>query len=199
LKRFLLRSAKIRRTCSVLTVRVTAVLPAAFLLLGVLAAVAAIARTPAETIRGFGDAIIFSEDGASILSAYWKCARYHILAVLLSTSWLGVLLAPALLAVRGFTLCCTSAALLLDYPEQGALLPAAVLGISNLISVPCLLLVSADAMRLSGRLAAARLGLRYGPSTGIETKHMLLGLGLMLPVAAYEQQILPKLVAWILH
>jgi hypothetical protein len=130
----------------------TAVLPAISLLVGVLVGVAVISRTPAETIRGFGDAIVLSDDRLSIVSAYWKCSRYHIFAALLSTSYLGVFLTPALLMTRGFTLCCTSAALILDYPEQGALLSAAQLGLSNLVSLPCLLLLSADSVRLSGSM-----------------------------------------------
>jgi hypothetical protein len=169
-------------------------LPAASMLVGITAAVAVMSRTPEDTIRGFGDAIVLSGTRASVLSAYWKCSRYHIFTALLSTSYLGVAGIPLLLAYRGFTLCCTSAALMLDYSASGAMLSAIILGLPGLVALPCLLILASESIRTSAQLFTMRFGLgqRYPPRFSV--RRVCLCFVFLIPVAVIEQQVLPKLI-----
>ena len=173
-------------------------LSAISLLAGILAALAVIQRTPGETIKGFGDAIILSGSEASVLSAYWKCSRYHIFTALLSTSFLGAVAIPVLLAYKGFTLCCTSAALILDHPANGAMLSAIILGLPGLISLPCLFVISMCSMQASAQLMSSRFGLRQRYPMRCEMRRVCLCLAFLIPVAVYESRMLPKLIKMII-
>lgn len=174
-------------------------LPAVALCVGILTAAIVISKTPENTIKGFGDIIILSGSNTSVLSAYWKCSRYHIFAALLSTSFLGVLTIPVLLGYRGFTLCCTSAALILNYTDNGAMLSAIMLGVPSLISVPCLLLIASDSMRSSAELITARFGLHQRYPSRYSPRCIFLCLGALIPVALFENQMLPKLILYFIN
>lgn len=175
------------------------VLSAVSLLLGVAAAAAVMSRTPEDTIRGFGDAIVLSGANASVLSAYWRCSRYHIITALLSTSYLGVAAIPLLLAYRGFTLCCTSAALILDYTANGAMLSAIILGLPGLIAVPCLLYIASESMRASVQLFSIRFGLRQRYPTHIEVRRVCLCFSFLILAALFERQLMPRLIAMLIN
>ena len=169
-------------------------LPVASLLLGIAAAIVAMANTPREMVCGFGDAIVLSGANVSFLSAYWRCSRYHIFTALLSTSYLGVVAVPALLAYRGFTLCCTSAALILDYANRGAMLSAVILGLPGLAALPCLLLIAAESMHDAERLFSARFGLRQRTPAQFHWRRACLCFSFLILPALFEQRLLPKWV-----
>lgn len=168
------------------------------LLIGVIAALAAVYETPGNTIKGFGDAIIGSEKNASVLSAYWNCSRYHIFTILFSTSWLGTALVPALLAYRGFNLCCSSVALLIDYPDVGTVLTAIILGLPGLISVPCLILIASYSMEASAGVMSLRFGHRQRYPAHSDLRRIVLCFICLIPVAVYEALILPKLITMVI-
>ena len=60
-----------------------------------------------------GDGSVYGQD--SYPGLLFSCARYHLLVLLFSTSLIGVLLIPATLAFRGFTLSCSAAYLVAAY------------------------------------------------------------------------------------
>ena len=198
LKRHFLKYAKYRKKALGIAFAPGYTIPATALILGVLAAVAIISKTPGDAIKGFGDVIVLSGSDESILYAFWKCSRYHIITVLLSTSFLGVAAVPVLLGYRGFTMCCTSAILILDYSLKGALLSALIIGLPALISLPCLLLMASDAIHASSELFVMRFSLRQRVPPRYDPRRMFFCLSILMPVAFFENQIVPILISHII-
>ena len=173
-------------------------LPALSIFVGVIAALFALLSAPDEAIKGFGDAIILDDLEASLLSAYWNCSRYHIFTALFSTSFLGVVLIPALLLYRGFALCCTSAALILDHASTGAMLSAIILGLPGIITLPCLLMISSYSMQASAQLLNQCFGLRQRYPVRSDVRRVCLCFICLIPVAVLETHITPKLISFII-
>ncbi|MDR0904817.1 MAG: hypothetical protein LBN00_01355 [Oscillospiraceae bacterium] len=129
---------------------------AALFALGVVAGVCAAALLPTETpmgdyVSGLGanaDAAFGLRFGSSLLSM----GKFHLAALLLAFSLLGAVGAPVVTGIRGFLLGFTVTSLA-RYCGAGALLP--LLGLfapEFLIAVPCLLLLSAQAVEASVQL-----------------------------------------------
>lgn len=199
MRRRLFKYAKYRQKVFAAALMPGYAVPASALILGVLAAVAVISKTPEGTIKGFGDTIVLSGSQGSLLTAYWKCSRYHIFTALLSTSFLGVGAIPVILGYRGFTMCCTSAILILDYNIRGAILSAVILGLPSLFSIPCLLLIASDSMHASAELLTMRFGLKQRFPPRYDPRRIFLCLGFLIPVAFFENQIVPRLISYILN
>ena len=198
MKSYLYRRFHFRKNSNPSYYRSPCLFTAVSLLIGIAAALAAVHETPGNAIRGFGDAIVLSEKNASVLSAYWKCSRYHIFTILLSTSWLGAVFAPALLAYRGFSLCCSSTALLLDHPDGGAALTAIILGLPGLVSLPCLLLIAYYSIEASTQLMSLRFGYRQRYPAHSDLRRIVLCFICLIPVAVYETFIMPKLITMVI-
>ena len=190
MKRYLFKYAGLRRDGGL-----RLPLPALSLMAGIVLALLVIPRTPVETIRGYGDAAVFSGSGVPFLTAYWKCSRYHILVALLSTSYIGAAVIPAVLGYRGFALTCASAAVMIDYPASGAALSAIVLGIPALITVPGLLVLAGDSINASSRLFSLRFGLRQRAASSAAARRALICMGSLIPAAILETTLLPWLAA----
>ena len=190
MKRYLFQYAALRKDTDF-----DFVVPALSVAMGVLLAAAVIPRTPPDTIRGYGDAALLSGTGASFLSAYWKCSRYHIIAALLSTSFLGTFAIPVVLAYRGFALSCASAAVMLDYPSGGALFSALFLGIPAVITVPSLIWLSGEAMASSRDLFCRRFAARPRLRGATGLRNMLFSFAVLIPAAVLEATVLPALAA----
>lgn len=142
---------------------------------------------------------VLSGDGgvygySSFAGLLFSCAKYHLLVLLLSTSLLGVLLIPGVLAFRGFVLACTAAYITSAYPEHGAALTLVVLGLPSLLTVPGLFLLAFDGLCFSSRLAAQHLR-RPLPPRYTRGENRLAAVGLMLVLAAaVEHFLVPQLV-----
>ena len=134
-------------------------------LLGVLLSGGITEGDPAsEFFSGYGQTLLSGDGDGRFLSVFMSVAWYHLLTILLSFTMLGVVLIPAVAAVRGFTLSFTLAALVRLYASQGIAAGMVLVGFTALLSVPILFLVSVDAMCASGELI--RVGLFRQPPAG---------------------------------
>ena len=130
----------------------------------------------------------------SFAGQFMSCAGYPLLVLFLSTSLLGVLLIPAAMAFRGFSLACSAACLAQAYPEEGTALVLTVLGLPALFTVPARLSSAHWAGCFSARLLAgfARRPLPMrGRVQGGRASAVIL---LLLAAAAAERFIVPPLV-----
>lgn len=96
------------------------------------------------------------------IELFWDNSRFHLAAVFLSTTFLGIVLLPALSAVRGYLIGCTASAIMAAYPETGFLLSLVTLGIPLLVCLPCFLILSSDSFLYSARIMSYTRGLPGG-------------------------------------
>ena len=140
-----------------------------------------------------GDGSIYGSD--TYAGLLFSCARYHLLVLLFSTSLLGVFLIPATLAFRGFALACSAAYLSQAYPETGAVLAVAVLGLPALFTVPGLFVTAHWGELFSARLLALFTHRAPLPPQRRGKGNSALAVALLLfAAAAVEYYIVPQLV-----
>lgn len=147
-----------------------------------------------ELFSGYGKSVLSGGGKPNFTSVFLSVAWYHLLAILLSFTMLGVALIPLVSAVRGFTLSFTLAALVRLYASQGVAAGMLLVGFTALLSVPIFFLVSVDAMCASGELV--RVGLLRQPPAGPGAYtadlfiRFLLALFLLLLISAGESALL---------
>ena len=125
--------------------------------------------------------------------ALWDATWFHLLVLLAGTSLLGILFVPMLSVARGYLLSCTAAAVLHNYPWKAVVV---LLGIPSLLEVPCFLVLAADAIRTSRRLAAAASGgLPSAERDNPILRHTVICLMILTISAVVETFILPVLLA----
>lgn len=132
------------------------------------------------------------------IKAFWSCSKFHLAALVLSTSLLGAALIPALASVRGYMLSLTAASIIKCYPADGFLLTLTVLLIPALFTVPSFFVLSRDALAQSKKLWSLATGTGRGLANTPIFKDML-GCIIALAIAAVTEEFLvPVLVKLIL-
>lgn len=135
------------------------------------------------------------ETSADLFSVLVRCARFPFCAVILSTSILGVILLPALAALRGFVFGCSVSATVQSAFLKGLGIAGLTLGIPTLIGLPAFMLICSDGVSFSSSL------LRYGmkretlrPSIPFfAVSHIAYSLSLLLIESLYSCYLLPVL------
>lgn len=139
-----------------------------------------------------GDGSVYgSESYAGLLIG---CAKYHIAVALLSTSLLGVLLIPAVLAFRGFALACSALYLAGAYPESGTALALITLGLPGIFTVPALFVAAQGGWEFSARLLASFLRKPAAHARFSAENRALVVTLLLFAAAAVEYFVVPPLV-----
>ncbi len=172
-------------------------IPSVCLLFGVLVALLLVSNSQNDTISGFAENIIFSRE-KTLLISFWDVARFHIYIALLSTSFLGVALIPLILMYKGYLMCLSSTALILDTGTHGLTLLITVLGLPMLVSIPTILIVTTTSLELSGELFLARTNNFRKIRREHSFKKILLCIAILIPLAMFEIKVLPILVEQIL-
>ena len=136
--------------------------------------------------------------GGSYAALLLDCSAAHLLTLLFSTSVIGVLLIPAAMAMRGFTLACSAAWLAAAWPGDGWALALAVLALPALFTVPSLFVTAQSGMACALRLLGAYTR-RAPPMPRRRGDGRAAAVALMLLAAAgVEYFIVPTLVRLIL-
>lgn len=139
---------------------------------------------------------VSSPDAGAVFLTYY---RYPLIAFLLGFTSLGVAVIPALAAVRGFFLSFAISSFTRLYGSQGVILSAAAFGVQCAVTLPCFLMIGAQAFAVSCRLASVSFkhGKRGRPAMYREGYFLRCGICalLLLPGVAAELLIVPKLVA----
>lgn len=125
----------------------------------------------------------------SLWSSIWDLLRWPFAAFLLGSTALGVAGIPLLLSARGFLLSFAAATFARLFGLPGMAASFAAFGVSALVAVPVLFVVSADAFRQSlGRLSGER-PLAWGQRAQALTPCA----GLLVLAVALQQTIMPAL------
>lgn len=131
-----------------------------------------------------------SEVEPTLLSSIWDLTRWPLAAFLLGGSALGVVGIPVLLAARGFLLSYSTAVFARLFGLSGVAASLTAFGVTALLAVPVLFVVSADAFRQSlGRLSGGR------PAPwGQRTQALSPCGGLLVLAVALQQTLMPALL-----
>ncbi len=101
---------------------------------------------------------------------------FPLLSFLLGSSVIGFLLIPPLMGCRGFLLGFSAASVIRVFGNEGKLLIFAAYGLNALITIPCVFLISIQAMQISGRLFAS--GIAGLKNSGLYGKQLIIKLTL---------------------
>ena len=102
-------------------------------------------------------------ESLSLLGSAYKVFFYTGLALLFSTSILGVFLIPALALVRAYSLACSIAALYVSHSGDGLAYAAAAIGVPAAFSVPAFLTCACAGLLSSCQLYSLRFGSAFRP------------------------------------
>ncbi len=171
----------------------------ASMILGILVALLLVSRTEPNSLSGFSDNIVSASGSKNLPLVFWNIAKYHIYIALLSTSYLGVVAIPSVLCYKGYLMCLSSAALIFDNSSNGLSLAVSVLGIPALISIPCLLLVASISFESSRELYLLRKNTPRRLKQENTFVKLLICIGILIPLAIFEIEFLPLIVAQILR
>lgn len=125
----------------------------------------------------------------SLWSSIWDLIRWPLAAFLLGSTALGAAGIPVLLGVRGFLLSFAAATFVRLFGLSGMAVSLTVFGVSALVTVPVLFVVSSDAFRQSlGRLSGER-----PPAWGQRAQALTPCAGLLVLAVALQQTVMPAL------
>lgn len=126
----------------------------------------------------------------SLWSSVWELSRWPLAAFLLGSTALGALGLPVLLGVRGFLLSFAAATLARLFGLPGVAASLAVFGVTALVVVPVLFVISLDAFRQSlGRLSGER-----SPAWNQRIQALSPCVGLLVLAVALQQTLMPALL-----
>lgn len=126
----------------------------------------------------------------SLWSSVWELARWPLAAFLLGSTALGAAGLPLLLGARGFLLSYAAATLSRLFGLPGAAVSLTAFGMTALVAVPVLFVVSADAFRQSLR----RLAGERSPAWSQRVQALTPCAGLLVLAAALQQTLMPALL-----
>lgn len=125
----------------------------------------------------------------SLWSSIWDLIRWPLAAFLLGSTTLGAAGIPILLGVRGFLLSFAAATFVRLFGLPGVAASLTAFGVSALIVVPVLFVVSSDAFRQSlGRLSGER-----PPAWSQRAQALAPCAGLLVLAVALQQTVMPAL------
>lgn len=136
-----------------------------------------------------------SDEYNLVLSVLW-CLRFQLLAFTLGTSFLGVLLIPVLFSFRAFLYSYASSIIISLYPQNALLMTLIIVGLPALISIPCLMLISSEALSSSVALIRFIKG-GYSRSRVSRCRYLLICLPIMAICVIIEIKLVPYLAALI--
>lgn len=142
---------------------------------------------------------LLSEDGIRSVIGYlhclWTVGWYHLVVLLAATSLLGVFIIPATVFLRGYFLSCTAAATIAVLPEHGIITALIGCGISAVLTMPSLLLLSMDGYSLSKRLRALSMGRSSQYGNGNVLYHIGITAACLFTAAAADYALVPWLLS----
>lgn len=132
--------------------------------------------------------------GQSFINILIQFTKFHIVVIILATSFLGIVLMPLLSCLRGYALSCTAASIIATNPKNGLPLAFIILGIPAIFSVPCFFALSVEGYFSSKRMLAYAKGI---PSkrTNSFIKQLIVCLPALAAGTLVEMKLVPFLVS----
>ena len=134
---------------------------------------------------------------SDLLAALTRCGTYGFVLLLLSTSYLGFVLVPLILACKGFL---TGSAITVCLRGDSADAWATILiqiGLPGLLLLPALLLLGALSMRRSVRLMSMRWSEQPLPPGESDSRPLAAAAILLLLTAAMKTYVIPAIWNWL--
>jgi len=128
--------------------------------------------------------------GPSLWASVWDLARWPLAAFLLGPTTLGALGIPLLLGARGFLLSFSAATFARLFGLPGMVASLTAFGVTALLVVPVLFVVSADAFRQS----LARLSGERAPAWSQRAQALAPCAGLLVLAVALQQTLMPAIL-----
>lgn len=135
---------------------------------------------------------------AGFFRSLWKIGWYHLTVILAATSVLGVFVIPATTFLRGYFLSCTAAAAIVALPEKGVITALIVCGVSAVLTIPSLFLLSQDGFCLSRRLRALSSGKSVHYDDRNVLSHLCVTAVCLLTAAGVDCVLVPWLLSHLL-
>lgn len=135
---------------------------------------------------------------ASFWESVYKALFYICLALLFSTSYLGVFLIPALALVRAYSFSCSAASLYAAFGSGGFLRAVLALGVPALLAIPAFLICACDGLERARLLCSLRFGGSFLPASRTRIYgHALFVFVAVAMVIVYDYFVLPILLTWL--
>ncbi len=123
--------------------------------------------------------------------------RFHLAALLLSSSYFGIALLPLLSALKGYALSCTAASIISCYSNNGGIMALVIVGIPALFSVSCFFIMAQDSLKYSRRLLSLVRGVSCPLVSGLYLKTMAC-LPFLAAGTVIEMKLVPYLVSFLI-
>ena len=149
---------------------------------------------PFSWIRCMADGYLYENSVklGPFLSFLWSF-RFHLLAMIIGTSFLGLVFLPPLIAVRAYLLSCASADIISSDPQNGIVMALIVVGLPSLLSVPTFLALSSEALSASLDLLRMRTGTRFRDGRG-RLRSCFICLIIMILCTFVEIRLVPYII-----
>lgn len=156
-------------------------------LIGTYSSGAAIGGDAGNYFKTFSDEI-------DLVYSLKESAQFFLMAALISTSFLGFFVIPALAAFRGYLLGFSVSALFSSFSFAGLLGAAFIFGIPAVLTLPSFLIISADSYYLSEQLFAQRFGKTRPWEKANFGRHFFLSLPFLAAAFFYDLYLLPNIL-----
>lgn len=156
-------------------------------LIGTYSSGAAIGGAAESYFKTFSDEI-------NLFSSLKESAQFFLMAAVISTSFLGFFVIPALVAFRGYLLGFSVSALFSSFSFTGLLGSAFIFGIPAVLTLPPFLIISADAYYLSEQLFAQRFSKTRPWERASFGRHLFLSLPFLAATFFYDLYLLPNIL-----
>jgi len=141
-------------------------------------------------------------DNSLLPQSLWASAfgnfKFLFLAILFSSSFLGVILIPSLTFVKAYTFSCSVAALYSAYSFSGLLCCVFAIAVPTAFALPCLLIAYRDLFYHSRQLYEFKLMGSFTSARAGTIKHLLAIALLLFAVSSYDYFLLPRILTAIL-
>jgi len=142
--------------------------------------------------------IIPDSSRLSYLAVLRNISWYHLLAIFFGTSIFGVVLLPLLSSLRGYLLSLTAATIITNVAGNGVLLAFIYVGLSSILSIPCLFVLSMDSFALSKKLCLLESGTYKQAASLMFLRHAIVCFIFLTASAALEIYISPLFIGLII-
>jgi len=120
--------------------------------------------------------------------------RFHLVVILLASSFLGIALLPLTSCLRGYALSCTAATIISADSKNGLIMALLTLGIPAIFSLPCFFVMSVDGYLSSKRIFTLARGVSAIRTNGF-LKSALVCMPVLAAGALIEMKLVPYLVS----
>ena len=120
----------------------------------------------------------------------WKAGQFHVFVILASMSYIGLLLIPAIIFLRGYFIACTSAVLLKEY-----WIAWITCGVPAVIQLPSLFLLASMCLRISAKRWTDTITRDYILKNFDIPKYLILSCVGIILCAIYNRYLVSSLIS----